>query len=366
MYPNADPIPLPAPVWLMKVLSLLTLALHFTALMLLVGGLFMVLLLAAGKTEAAKKAALAVAKKLPTTMTYVINLGVPPLLFAQVLYGRALYTSSVLMAAIWIAVIPLVMGCYWHLYRTADRLANGKSPIITTLVALVLAMCVGQIYSLNMTLMLRPEVWQGMYAKTATGLQVAPHDPTMFPRFAFMMLGGLAFGGVGALVVALQRGLDDDTRALLRQKGGLVASAALVPQVLAGFWVYSRQPEGVQQALHSPLYLTGAGLFLLGGVLALLLAALHIGGKKPLLLTIGAAVGGFLANVGAVIYRDGIRDQTLRLKGFDVWDRAVVPNWGVIGIFLVLFVIGLGLVGWLVLVAAQAKTIETKEAEVVA
>ncbi len=28
-------------------------------------------------------------------MTYVINLGVPPLLFAQVLYGRAIYTSSV-------------------------------------------------------------------------------------------------------------------------------------------------------------------------------------------------------------------------------------------------------------------------------
>jgi len=33
-------------------------------------------------------------------MTFVINLAVPPLLFAQVLYGRALYTSSVLIASI--------------------------------------------------------------------------------------------------------------------------------------------------------------------------------------------------------------------------------------------------------------------------
>lgn len=363
MYPHADPIPLPAPVWLMKALSLLTLALHFTALMLLVGGLFMVLLLAAGKAETARQAALAVAKKLPTTMTYVINLGVPPLLFAQVLYGQTLYTSSVLMAAIWIAVVPLTMGCYWHLYRTADRLAAGKSPIVTALVALLLAMSVGQIYSLNMTLMLRPEVWQGMYAKTATGLQAAPHDPTMFPRFAFMMLGGFAFGGVGALLVSLQKGLTDEARALLRQRGGTVAGGALVAQVAAGFWAISRQPENVQQALHSPLYQTGGALFLVGGVLALLLSVLHIGGKKPLFMTIGAAVGGFLANVGTVLVRDGIRDQTLRAKGFDVWDRVVVPNWGVIGIFLGLFVIGLGLVGWLVAVAAKAKT---QEVEVVA
>lgn len=353
MYPNADPIPLPAPVWLMKVLGLLTLSLHFTALMLLVGGLFMVLLL-----QGSRPAALAVAKKLPTVMTYVINLGVPPLLFAQVLYGRALYTSSVLMAAIWIAVIPLVMGCYWHLYRTSDRLAAGKPALVPALVALGLAMGVGQIYSLNMTLMLRPEVWQAMYAKTATGLQAAPHDPTMFPRWLFMMLGGLTFGGVGALLVSLQKSITDDTRNTLRKKGGLVAAVAVVPQVLAGFWVYTVQPANVQQGLASPLYFTGAALYALGGLLVLGLAALHIGGKRPLLLTLGAAVGGFLANVGAVIYRDGIRDQTLRLKGFDVWDRAVVPNWGVIGIFLVLFVVGLGIVGWLIAVAVRAKTPE--------
>ena len=37
----------------------------------------------------------ALARRLTVVMTYVINLGVPPLLFAQVLYGRALYTSSI-------------------------------------------------------------------------------------------------------------------------------------------------------------------------------------------------------------------------------------------------------------------------------
>ena len=44
----------------------------------------------------------ALARRLTVVMTFVINLAVPPLLFAQVLYGRALYTSSVLIGLYWI------------------------------------------------------------------------------------------------------------------------------------------------------------------------------------------------------------------------------------------------------------------------
>jgi len=59
------------------------------------------------------------------------------------------------------------------------------------------------------------------------------------------------------------------------------------------------------------------------------------------------------------VYRDGVRDLTLLSKGYDVWDRVVVTNWSVVGIFLVLFVAGLGVVGWLISVVARAqKTME--------
>jgi hypothetical protein len=47
------------------------------------------------------------ARRLPIVMTYVINLGVPPLLFTQVLYGQALYTSSVLIGLWLISVIAI-------------------------------------------------------------------------------------------------------------------------------------------------------------------------------------------------------------------------------------------------------------------
>ena len=62
-----------------------------------------------------------------------------------------------------------------------------------------------------------------------------------------------------------------------------------------------------------------------------------------------------LVEITLTVYRDGVRDLTLLSKGFDVWDRAVVTNWGVVGLFLVLFVAGLGVVGWLISVVARAQ-----------
>ena len=68
---------------------------------------------------------------------------------------------------------------------------------------------------------------------------------------------------------------------------------------------------------------------------------------------------GLLTEIMLVVYRDGVRDLTLLTKGYDVWDRVVVTNWGVVGLFLALFVGGLAVIGWLISVVARAqKTME--------
>jgi hypothetical protein len=46
-FPSVDPIPLPAPVWLFKVLHNLTFALHLASVELLLGGLMLGIMLAA-------------------------------------------------------------------------------------------------------------------------------------------------------------------------------------------------------------------------------------------------------------------------------------------------------------------------------
>ncbi len=113
-FPVLDPIPLPAPIWLIKLLHIVTLALHFVAVEMLLGGLLIAVLLSLfRKSPHASVTARALAKRLTVVMTYVINLGVPPLLFAQVLYGRALYTSSVLIGVYWISIVAVLMLTYW-------------------------------------------------------------------------------------------------------------------------------------------------------------------------------------------------------------------------------------------------------------
>ncbi|HVT10947.1 MAG TPA: hypothetical protein VHE55_01665 [Fimbriimonadaceae bacterium] len=358
-FPNVDPIPIPAPVWLMKALGLLTLALHFFAVQILIGSLLAVCYLSlrgrSQKSQVVLSAASVVAKRLPVVMTYVINLGVPPLLFAQVLYGRALYTSSVLIAVFWISVILLLMGCYWLLYRIADRASRGEPVIWHGLGALLLAASVGQIYSINMTLMLKPEVWQGMYANTASGLQAPPHDPTMMPRWLFVMTGGLIVGGLWMAIHANLKAVEAPVANLLKKFGSALTLVGVVIQLGVGMMVHSTQPENVQQGLGTPFYQASAGLWGLGLVLVLALAAIQFRAAAKPVIAWSAATAAFLSIAGAVLYRDGIRDITLMAKGFDVWKRTENSNWGVIGLFLILFVAGLGAVAWLLLVMKQAK-----------
>src|SRR3974390_2984486 len=169
-FPAVDPIPLPAPVWLLKLLHIVTLSLHFVAVEMLLGGLLLAVLLRLFRSSPhALTTARALARRLTVVMTYVINLGVPPLLFAQVLYGRALYTSSVLIGVYWISIIGILIVTYWLLYRFTARLDAGKSAWWVGLPAWLLAGWVARLLSTNMTLMLRPEVWQSLYSGSAMG-----------------------------------------------------------------------------------------------------------------------------------------------------------------------------------------------------
>lgn len=190
-FPLVDAVPLPAPVVIFKILLLITSSLHFVAVEVLLGGILLAALINRVAPSQSRysvegrdrlSAAWVMAKQLPVVMTFVINFAVPPLLFNQVLYGSALYTSSVLLGAYWISIVGFLMFCYWLLYRFADRCSRGDSALWVGFLAWMAAASVGKILSMNTTLMLRPEVWQQMYSLNALGLFFAPADPTMVPR----------------------------------------------------------------------------------------------------------------------------------------------------------------------------------------
>ncbi len=367
-YPAVDPIPLPAPVWLLKLLHIVTLSLHFVAVEMLLGGLLLAVLLSLLRKSAhAHVTARALARRLTVVMTFVVNLGVPPLLFAQVLYGRAIYTSSVLIGVYWIALIPALILLYWLLYKFSARLDAGKSAWWVGLIAWLLAGGVARTLSTNMTLMLRPEAWRGMYSASAMGAYLPTGDPTLTPRWLLMMAGGLAISGLWLVYLAARSTFTDEEKRFVAGLGGKVAAAFGIVYLAAGVWAASVQPGVVKaglagHALYPAYKFAGFAGY---GWIALVVAAILIGaiagfGKVAAgWLAWSALLVAVLTEIMFTLYRDGVRDVTLLSKGYDVWDRVVVTNWSVVGLFLALFVAGLGIVGWLISVVARAqKTME--------
>jgi len=367
-FPSADPIPLPAPVWLFKVLHNLTLTLHLISVELLLGGLVAGLAFAAlGRMRNSSNMIQAgglLAHRLPSLMAFLINLGVPPLLFAQVLYGRALYTSSVLIGAYWIAVIFLLMASYYGLYYSAQRADARQSWIAPGVAALLLALTIAFIYSNNMTLMLRPQVWAEMYRNSPAGVQWNTSDPALWPRWLFFVFGSFSAAGAALLLLAQRSHFEDSLRALLFRSGGVAMAAGLLIQVVFARLAMAAQPAGiVNSVMQNSIYSLSAYAWAATAALGALVAIWATVSSAPrLIASILAALIVFL-NIGAtVMVRDGIRDVTLRAAGFEVWDRQVVTNWSVVGLFLVLFVGALGVVGYLIAVVARARVIEEKYA----
>lgn len=363
LFPSVDPIPVPAPVWLMKGLLLLTTALHFFAMQALIGCLVaLVYFSLKGKSRGDSScltAASVIARRLPIMMTYVINLGVPPLLFLQVLYGRAIYTSTVLIGVTWISIILLLIACYWLLYRTSDRASRSLPTHWHALLALLLAAGVGHIYSMAMTLMLRPEVWQQMYSNSAGGYLPPPNDPTTVPRWLCMMFGGLMVGGLWVALHSNVKTIEAATSLLMRKTGSLMAILGGVLHLGAGYWVLSTQPQALQSTLtSSTVHVVFAGVWAVGTVLAVVVAFAQLArATTSWFLGWAACVAAFLGIAGFTLFRDGIRDLTLLGKGYDVWARTEASNWFVIGLFLLLFVIGLGVIGWLLLIMKKATSV---------
>lgn len=367
-FPLVDAVPLPAPVVIFKILLLITSSLHFVAVEVLLGGILLAVLMNRVAPSQSRysvegrdrlSAAWVMAKRLPVVMTFVINFAVPPLLFNQVLYGSALYTSSVLLGAYWISIVGFLMFCYWLLYKFADRCSRGDSALWFGFLAWMAAASVGKILSMNTTLMLRPEVWQQMYSLNALGLFFAPADPTMVPRWAFMVLGGLVGAGAWMLWLGSRPSPTPSVREYLSRLGGYLLLVGVPVQLLTGYRVWMVQPEYVREAsLQSGLFGVSWPLFVLCWVALWVIGFNRVKWNGSIRLS-----GNLTAILGVVgfffmaVARDAIRDITLSNKGYDVWKRSAEAqtDYLILAAFLLLFIAGLCVVAWMIWVSWKSK-----------
>jgi hypothetical protein len=348
-------MPLPAPVWLLKGLLLFTFLLHIIPMNLALGGSFTAFItdLFGRKRNSEHHLMLArsFAKMIPIAMAFTITLGVAPLLFLQVLYGQLFYTSSILMAWPWLSVIALIILAYYGFYLYSYRWERLKGARLwVVLLSGVLVAVVGMIYTQNLTLMLTPEKFAALYHSNPSGTHWNVDDPTVVPRYLHFFVASFAITGLFVVIYGLGKIKTNEPYGKWAVKYGVLwFTIATIIQMAVGIWFLLSLPREVMMLFMGQNMLATIllGLGILLPVISMMLLILAAKSEKPRALAVSGISVLALTLIVMVIMRDIVRDGYLAGK-FDLFDRVVDPQWGVIAVFAVILVLGLSVVGYMI------------------
>ncbi len=325
--------------WLVfEVLLILTFLLHLLAMNLALGGSILHAISAWRKPGTADAA-----HHLPTAIAMAINLGVPPLLFVQVLYAKLFYTSSILMGVFWLAVIPLLIIAYYAAYIANSQPTQRGQAVFSTISALLLV-GIAFIYTNNMTLMLAPQQW-GAYFAHPGGTLLNLSEPTLLPRFLHMVNGAVAVASLGWSLwghFAARRGDARGADALCRGMR-LFFVFSCVQIVLGLLWIVV-----LPQAVLAE--------FLGGSVTMMALTALAVALSAGLLVMAyrgrlwGSVTALALTMVVMILLRDTVRGAYLQ-GAYIPAKLPLVPAISPLLLFLIAFIIGLGILAWMLKLA---------------
>lgn len=343
LIPVADSIPVP---WgWFEALLLVTFACHLLLMNVLLGGSLMTLV----TRRAAHGPGSQLAKRLPTTLALTVNLGVPPLLFLQVLYGQFLYTAAVLSAVYWMLLVALVMLAYALLYVHAGRVKRGQVEGSGLAVSIAVCSLLGVSFILTniMSLMIRPEAWPA-YFTDPTGTILNLSDATLLPRWLHFVVASVAVGGLFVALLNRRAAQGGDAQAQARLSLGLkwFTHATLI-QVGVGLWWLMALPREVML------------LFMGGNMLhtVLLVAALAMAGVVLMYGFQGRVVHTTVAVVGTVLLMVGMRDlvRMSSLRPYFVpTDLHVTGEYGSLVLFAVSFVFGVAAIVYMFRLHRQA------------
>ncbi len=183
-------------------------------------------------------------------------------------------------------------------------------------------------------------------------------------RLLTFFCGALLTAGLWMIWLAGRSTFEAEDARFLRTLGGRLAAVMAVVEIGVVRQLAASQPAAVRSALDGDAIAQGSAFAWMAAIALVVLAGSLAGFTRVLSGWLPwAALLVAVVRTGAIaVYRDALRDQTLLTKGFDVWQRNVATNWGVVGLFLALFIGGLAAAGWLVSVVARANRVMEKTA----
>ena len=335
---------LPAPLWLITTLHLLTLTLHFIAMNFMVGGIVTILF---GKIDDRwnNPVVKQYLKLFPTIMAATVTLAVAPLLFTQLTYGGGIYAASIVSGWFWILVPIVVIVAYYFLYGAAFAKAGNPKVKGWMIVALACLIYVSLVQSSVFSMAERPELQKELYAANQSGLVLNSNVGEWIFRWLHMLTGAVT---VGAFFVAL---LGRNHEQVFKA-GRTFFVVGTVAAMLTGL-VYM-----LSLGDHLKPFMKSSGIWMVTIGFVLSLASVHFIFKKKWLLS-GLTL--FVSVVTMVIARHVLRLVVMPYgtRPMEIYEGKVQPQWDVFGLFLVFFVIALALVYWMLKIFFSARPSES-------
>ncbi|RMD83781.1 MAG: hypothetical protein D6815_05700 [Candidatus Dadabacteria bacterium] len=320
---------LSAPLWLITVLHVATLTLHFAAMNFLFGGLLVVL---AGPFEGRWRHPVAAryVRLLPSAMAATITLGVAPLLFTQLVYHRQVYAAAIVSAWFWLGILGLAVVAYYLLYGASFAPAASPRRLRLLALAAVALLAISFLYSSVFSLAERPHVIRELYAATQSGWVLNPHLSDYLFRWLHMVLGAVAVGGFCVGLIG-----RDDEQAF--QVGRRFFTYGVVAASVAGLFYVGTLGDEIAP------FMRGWGIRAVTIGLLLTLASLWLFARRRFLAA-SLALGGSLASMVAARH-------ILRLLRLGPVPSPAVehvePQWGIFAVFLVCFVLMLAALAYM-------------------
>ncbi|MCL5268424.1 MAG: hypothetical protein M1469_10025 [Bacteroidetes bacterium] len=354
-----SPLGSPAPFWFITFFKVLGFILHMIPMNIWFAGMILVAVFAAFGKNHSLELAHRLSRTMPVIIALGINLGIVPLLFTQVGYYQFYYPAGVLIARAWLSVIVILIFAYYGVYVYSLGVRNGrrtKFALISAWVSSIAFIFVGFLFTNNFSLMANVQDWIHIYSRTSvggaalgTGLNTA--DPTLFPRW--LMMFGIAMTTTAVYIAFDATFLKKrDTSEEYRKWAGKFAFVfhtlgVFVFAAMGSWYIFGTLGKPVLDQLnHSPvMYFVFALTAISPGLVWIVMLAQRKSVRRNA--TIAAAVLQLVVLTLNAISRQWVQNEEI-FKFERVSELPVRVQWSPLIVFLLLFVAGLAVVGWMV------------------
>lgn len=353
-----DPLGLPASVEFILFFKVLGFVLHIVPMNLWYAGTFLSALFVTFGKGHLRTVGIRLIYPMPVLVALGINFGIVPLLFTQVLFYPQYYTAGILIAWPWLLVIALLMFAYYGVYFYSYQ---AKKARITPLgyavgwLSSILFILMGFLFANNFSLMTNPEQWLQLYHETniagaVSGLGLNVGDLTLLPRWLLMF--GMALTTTALWILVDQQYFCAHESSEYRQYAPKAAAVLYTVGILwmagAGSWyIMGTLPSEIfDKAMTHPWV---KFFFALAGFSALAPWAwilIKRNGASKSSVWVAAALQ-LIVIVSNAVSRQWV--QVAEIERFMPLSRDPVNwQWSPLIVFLLLFVVGLTVIGWMV------------------